>query len=307
MKKTVGMLSLGIALAAMNLITVPGFAANSVVDKNVQAPIKLCDFAPKNNKKIPLTKGMIMEGLDEAMFNKVIDDFLKVFTPIVKSHNAKLVINRKWSDGTVNSDTTVSGKTWEINAYGGLARYKGMNYDAYAAVLSHELGHHLGGFPRKPGIFGSSWASNEGEADYFATMKGFRIFMKNEDNSTAVSTLSIPQTVSDQCAQFHKSSSEIALCQRESMAGLYLAQVLNELGEGTTPVAFDTPDTHQVSRTNDDHPAAQCRLDTYFNGSICGMSMDEEFSPDEPTKGACAEEKGDKVGVRSRCWYKPKL
>ena len=228
MKKTVGMLLLSAALIASNL---------AVTNQSIAKTIKLCDgFAPPNDLKIPYVKGMVMEGMDEATFNRAIDDFEKVFIPIVKNHGAALKIARKWTDATVNSDTTESGKTWTINAYGGLARFKGMNYDGYLAVLGHELGHHLGGYPKIGGIFGASWASNEGQSDYYATMKALRMLFKDVDNSTIVSTMSIPALVTDQCALQHKSESEIALCKRSSMAGLLLAGVLNDLGRGSSPV-----------------------------------------------------------------------
>jgi hypothetical protein len=60
-----------------------------------------------------------------------------------------------------------------------------------------------------------------------------------------------------------------------------------------------------VSKTDDQHPLAQCRLDTYFNGSICPADAMEDFSQTEGKTGACAQEKGDTFGYRPTCWYKP--
>jgi len=72
-----------------------------------------------------------------------------------------------------------------------------------------------------------------------------------------------------------------------------------------TDISFSTPDQAEVTKTFNGHPEAQCRLDTYFAGAICNMPHDEDFSSSDPIKGACAEERGDKIGVRPHCWYKP--
>ena len=191
---------------------------------------------------------------------------------------------------------------------------RNMTADAELAVLCHEMGHHLGGFPKGKGIFGSSWASNEGQADYYATMKCFRRLAGTEDNVAAMSNVVLPKEVKDSCSTAFHSQSEIALCERESMAGKLLAQVLYELGRGSsrgsrgepaTAPAFGTPSTDVVSATDDQHPLAQCRLDTYFQGSICTANMNEEFGKNEGSTGACAQEKGDTSGYRPVCWYKP--
>jgi hypothetical protein len=169
----------------------------------------------------------------------------------------------------------------------------------------------MGGFPKYPGMFGGSWASNEGQSDYFATMKCFRRVIENDDNISIVSKMDVPVEVSRGCQLGFRSAKEIAICKRSAMTGRVLAVLLYHLGRGSntsSPVVtpdFDTPATTQVTATNDKHPQAQCRLDTYFAGAICGVSKDIEFSDREGVKGACNQEKGDAFGFRPRCWYKP--
>ncbi len=286
---------------ALVLIQTTAFAATTK---------KHCDFLPKNNLNIPV--GMEMAGgIDEKTFNSVMDSVVAFYEPIIKSKGAKLKMNRLWKDGTVNASAQQQGKTWILNMYGGLARHTATTADGFALVVCHELGHHLGGFPQ----VGSNdhtpeWAANEGQADYFATMKCFRRVFEKADNATAVSTMSVPSTVKAQCSSTFKSAQEINLCIRESMGGNDLANLLWMLSNGgklnaSKKPAFDTPDPSKVKATDDDHPAAQCRLDTYFNGSICGVSYTEDFGTSDPSTGACAVEKGDKLGTRPLCWYKP--
>lgn len=282
----------------------------------IAQPAEFCRFAPENNYKIPVGAHFKRgAGIDEKTYNDTIDKVENFYLPIVKAQGAVLKINRMWSTDTVNSTAHQSGKKWYVDAYGGLARYPIMTADAESAVLCHEMGHHLGGFPKGKGVFGGSWASNEGQADYFATMKCFRRVHENDDNAGIMASIAIPKEVKIGCENTFKSTKEIALCNREAMAGAVLAQILYELGHGSNALfgepanapSFGTPSTGVVSATDDAHPLAQCRLDTYFNGAICGVAATEDFGQKDGSTGACAEEKHDKLGFRPRCWYKPKL
>ncbi len=255
-------------------------------------PANLCNIVARNNLEIPFT---LDSGITENEFNAVLDEFMKVNGPLAEQKGYKLVIKNLWKDKTVNASTTRSGSKWIINAYGGLARYEGMDPDTYMMVLCHELGHQLGGFPAK------SWASNEGQSDYYATMKCFRRMSYSRKPS-----FDVPKIVKERCSVQHKSQDEITICENGSMIGAKLANILNSLSDSTKDIDFSTPDKKEVTSTDNSHPEAQCRLDTYFAGAVCGISYLEEFSKDNPVPGSCAEEKGDKFGVRPRCWYKPK-
>ncbi len=273
-----------------------------------------CNFIPKNDLNIPVGMEFNGGGINEATFNQVIDKVTSFYEPIIKSKGGVLKMNRLWTDGTVNASAQRQGKTWIVNMYGGLARHSVTTADGFALVLCHELGHHLGGYPNTGGILGgNAWASNEGQSDYFATMKCFRRAYENDDNGSIISSMNIPQTVKLKCADHFKSTTEINLCMREAMGGQVLAKLLWALSNGQKTLtdaakpepSFDTPNTNVVSKTDNAHPEAQCRLDTYFAGSICPISYTEEFGKKDAITGACATEKGDKFGFRPLCWYKP--
>ena len=70
-------------------------------------------------------------------------------------------------------------------------------------------------------------------------------------------------------------------------------------------VAFTTPDKSVVAKTNDNHPAAQCRLDTYYNGILCDKSYDIDVDDKNPVTGVCVKKDGYTYGARPLCWYKP--
>ena len=179
-----------------------------------------------------------------AQFKSAIAQVQKYYGPIVAKQGATLQINDMWSDGTVNSQAYRSddNRTWFVDAFGGLARFHGMTQMGFALVLCHEVGHHLGGAPRFN--HNTDWASVEGEADYFATTECMR---------------HIAPTASATASQV-------------------LGNVLADLGGERHP-RMSTPDQHIVPITYEDHPAAQCRFDTYTAGQ------------------------GDKA--RPRCWYAP--
>jgi hypothetical protein len=198
--------------------------------------------------------------------------------------------------------------------FGGLARHETITEDGMSLVVCHEIGHHIGGAPKKGGSAGgwgggagaSTWASNEGQADYFATLKCLRKSFLNDDNIAIVSLMTVPKALTDACKKSSKNDKEDnALCIRTSMAGKSVSDLFSVLGR-LPATKFETPDSKVVTKTDDNHPKAQCRLDTYFQGSLCEIGMNEDVSQKEEVKGTCHGSLGHKVGLRPLCWFKPK-
>ena len=277
-------------------------------------------FLPQNTLKIPVSLRQ-QGGINEETFNRVIDKVEKIYAPIVKKAGATLKMNRDWKNSIVNAYAhreggrlpNGDGTTWAVNMFGGLARFSIMNEDTYTLVVCHELGHHLGGFPK----LNEFWPALDGQADYYASMKCMRRVFENDDNIGIVSKMNIPERVKKNCSVQFKSEKEIALCERNTMAGFTSAMVLWKMSNaGTFPhfgagggqkPSLDKPDMSQTKETQMGHPYPQCRLDIYVSGSACGVSYEEDFSKEKPSPGACAEEKGDRFGFRPRCWYKPQI
>ena len=162
------------------------------------------------------------------------------------------------------------------------------------------MGHHLGGAPRHNG-----WASNEGQADYYGNLKCLRRVFSSPSATSFTRVADNNEVAQKACAQSFGKDSDKALCLRTSMAGVSLGTLLNILGGGTVPPQFDTPDTAVVDVTDDAHPAAQCRLDTYFQAALCARPWNETMSGTDPKVGACTASQGFSVGMRPLCWYKP--
>ncbi len=261
-------------------------------------------FMPDNN--LWIAPGNSLTEMTEEEFDQIIDRLEEIYTPIVEAEGAKLKIERKWRDGTVNAYAQRQGRTWKVRMFGGMARHQYATNDGFALVLCHELGHHLGGAPKKTGWFGSvSWASNEGQSDYWGSMKCLRKYMEKDDNVSIVSQMDIPETVANKCRENFTHENDIAMCERGSMAGLALGRILNSLGRSGSDVDFDTPSRSVVSSTDHNHPQAQCRLDTYFAGSVCERDHYADVSNTDANQAVCNRADEDTAGLRPLCWYKP--
>ena len=170
--------------------------------------------------------------------------------------------------------------------FGGLARHQEITPDGFALVVCHELGHHIGGAPKKASWY-STWASNEGQSDYFATLKCLRKTFRNDDNATIISKMTIPAAVKTTCEAQFTNVEDQAICQRGAMAGMSTARLFQALRNQTTAPDFTTPDTAVATRTDDAHPATQCRLDTYYAGAICSQIDSDDVDQSDETSGVC--------------------
>lgn len=263
-------------------------------------------FVPENNLFIPANIKNV-GGITEAQFNAVIDKAEKAYSPIIATMGGELQVSRGWDDGTVNAYAQQDGKNWKVSMFGGLARHETITEDGFTLVICHEIGHHIGGAPKIASYWQPDWASNEGQSDYFANLKCLRRLWETEDNQKIVKSMkNVPAALKKRCSASWKTAADKALCIRGAMAGDSVARLFAAL-RSESPSKFDTPDATQVSRTNDRHPATQCRLDTYLQGSLCGVSFKEDVSAESEVTGTCHGANGDKEGLRPLCWFKPQI
>lgn len=88
------------------------------------------------------------------------------------------------------------------------------------------------------------------------------------------------------------------------MAGLVIGRLYASLVDQADP-SFETPNNKVVRETVDYHPHYQCRLDTFFQGSLCDRELEEELSNREAHVGTCHPKNGDLIGMRPLCWFRP--
>lgn len=259
-------------------------------------------FLPENDMRIPVSEKN--SGLTEAQYHEVIDKVEKIYAPIVKDYGALLKIDRKWQSDVVNAGTyrDEGGYHWHINLYGGFPRHPAITEDGYALVICHELGHHIGGAPKKTINGKPFWASTEGQSDYFATLKCLRKVFAGDDNIEAIAKMRVPEVVKEECEHF-PTDWERALCIRTSLAGLSVASVNADSRKVPVP-EFEITDPKVVEATYEAHPVPQCRLDTYFQGSVCEIPSFRSLSQSDELLNTCHEELSHTKGTRPSCWYK---
>lgn len=281
-----------------------------------------CDLVPPNNLRLPDDGRTTRAGMSRVRFNQVLKAATTTYEPIFRANGQKLILRGLWTSAEVNAHAypgrdpietlekgggseTLDMRFRRVDIYGGLARHPEMTAEGLLMVVCHEIGHHMGGLPAKANSWGPS---NEGQSDYFAAAKCMRKVLGSADNAQIVSRQPVDSGVRQKCMVAHNHDmNEAALCMRTSMAGLALAKVLSDLGaEGR--VDFRTPDRTVVAQTDNAHPAAQCRLDTYFAGALCRVSHAKDMTFDTPLKGACVPERvTNSAGIRPACWFNPKF
>ena len=282
---------------------------------------QLCEgFVPVNTMKIPVgwkapigwksrvqfgKAGSKAGGITEKQFNDVMDRMEKLYTDEIKQQGATLKINRNWTDNTVNASAEEIGKTWVLNMYGGLARHPEINLEGMALVVCHEMGHHRGGAPHFGDSDGASdWGTNEGGADYYATLKCLRRYFAEDDNASILAQAQLDPFAVSQCKAQFTNDKDVQLCERSSMSGQSVAGLFMDLSGSSVRPQYNTPDKREVSEMDDNHPATQCREDTYFAGATCHVDASVANSNTDYREGTCVQGV-DTVGYRPRCWFKP--
>lgn len=266
----------------------------------------LCDgIIEENEARIPVSASQL-GGITEGEFHSTLDQIQNYYQDIVANEGADLVIERLWDDPKVNASASRRGGVYRITMYGGLARHPAINADGFLMVACHEMGHHLGGAPKRRGWL-STWPSNEGQSDYYASLKCLRHVWTHEENLVWLEQSAVDFFAVESCQNNFAGFEDQVQCMRASMAGQNLASVFQQLRNETELPVFTTPSLEVVDRVDDGHPQSQCRLDTYFNGALCNVAKDELISDKDPAVGTCHDYSTPEVarGLRPLCWFAP--
>lgn len=300
MKATLKVLSLSLIIAGASMAQA-AVRAPAPADRTE----KVCDgFVPTNTLNIPVGS-KDAGGITEQQFNAVIDQISAIYAPEIAATGNTLQVDRGWTDGTVNAYALRNGKTYVVKMFGGLARHTRITEDGFRLVLCHELGHHLGGAPKTTRFWWwTTWATDEGGADYFSTLKCLRRVFQNDDNAAIMAAKPASDFVVKNCATQFNNYQDQLVCQRMAAASTSVTMLFKDLSRMTKTPDFSTPDPSQVYWTNHAHPAAQCRMDTYLAGALCPVSFSETVSETDPKVGSCYTPR-DTVGARPLCWFKP--
>lgn len=247
-----------------------------------------------------------INDMDQAAFDTIVDTITGIYQPMLMAKGSGLRITKRWEDEAESANSWFMEEylrgadrireVREIELIGGLARHPMLDRDAYAMVVCHEVGHHLGGAPRALGY------SAEGQADYFAAAKCMKRYLqKAPPPSTPGGRL--PSRLEAQCISAYQDAKERAICRRNIRAALTLSRWFADTRD-TAPTRLSVRD-RSIRRTTLVHgyPSPQCRLDTMVAGALCPVDPDAMFADDDPRPGACTRAAGYDREARPRCWF----
>ena len=194
------------------------------------------------------------------------------------------------------------GNVARIRINQGTRYHQRLNPNLYAMILCHELGHHLGGAPR----FADSWASVEGEADYFATLKCWRTIETSLPSFLTMDPIDSDSIkIQNDCISSYSTDSQTRIkCQHALNTALQLTKVLAGLsGFSATGLNSDATSTSRVSTTFPFANEPVCRWLTFRSGGLCPASSDLDV---EAQYGACTTQFAP-LSARPVCWFAGQL
>jgi hypothetical protein len=227
-----------------------------------------------------------------------------VYGPIFKKLKLNLSVEANWQNPDKNAYAFRRGKNAIVILSGGFARINFMTPDAYLAVICHEIGHHLGGYPK---LNSSWWASSEGQADYFATLKCMKNMLRGDKDNFAISRkLELPTQVKHECyRQYRMSGENYNICLRSAKAAEDFGRALhhNRSLPDVERISLMNRSDRAVAVTEVGHPDPQCRVDTMYQGALCNLPPTIPLDYKDELKGTCHERKGHQLGTRPACWF----
>ncbi len=304
----------------------------------------LGQILPENTLHLTARDTLAPPNIDLRTFNEILDRIDAVYRPLAATFRARFEIERAWEESTVNAYAAKKRSRWVIHMMGGLARRPEITPDGFMLVACHEVGHLFGGYVFAHGSF--AYVSNEGQSDYYAAQVCTRLMWADDVRLNAEAAWSVAPAAKNKCDTTWGSEADRNLCYRTANAGLSLTNLFyasayaavmeynNRLSQNPSsrsrplplPVraSHATRDPRQVTKTDDSHPALQCRLDTYLAGALCTDRFDMTDIPGRyhfirgrhsavaerdaaPSSCFSWESSSSPESVRPTCWFKSRV
>ncbi len=158
------------------------------------------------------------------------------------------------------------GAIHNIYIMGGFSRFTGMTPDGLLVTGCHEIGHGIGGAPRKNPSLTDFRSSMEGQSDYFATRFCLPIALKYLEELRVVNESDTYKQICDHSDYEERTCLRMLTALEGDVAYFNYNQPT-----GTPVVNFETFSEHIQNELNFDpsyYPDSQCRLDTMINGIL---------------------------------------
>jgi hypothetical protein len=244
-------------------------------------------------------------SLSENDFKRLIDRVRKIYDPVFESKGYAVEYLLYWDVSESNAMTSESKdqkKKWFLFS-GGLLRARYMTKDGFLFAACHEIGHHLGGFPKEKELL---WSSTEGQADYFANLKCMKELLRGDPKNAKAFELKLPGNIVRRCKKIYPDEESVNICLRSTKAAedAYKFLQAKESGKDADESLFNRF-MLPVSETIMRYPEITCRAETAYRGAICDQQG--ELSDTDETAGVCHKKNGDRLGMRPACWFKPQV
>lgn len=242
-------------------------------------------------------------NFSEDDFKGLIDRVRKVYDPVFASRGYEVEYLLYWDVNEGNAMTSESKdmkKAWFAFS-GGLLRSRYMTRDGFLFAACHEIGHHLGGFPKEKEL---AWCSTEGQADYFANLQCMKEILKGDPENAKALELKLPGNIVRRCRKTYKDDESFRICLRSTKAAEDAFRFLQARErKGDADDSLFNRILLPVNETIMRYPEHPCRAESAYRGAICDRVS--ELSDTDETAGFCHERNGDRTGMRPRCWFKP--
>ncbi|MDP7321620.1 MAG: hypothetical protein QF441_13495 [Bacteriovoracaceae bacterium] len=264
------------------------------------AQVSHASFLPENNLRIEKSKTLDSDEEIKQRFMPLATTIASLYQEQIAAQQATLQIKFDLKSSKVNAYATRKGpdqKLWQVVFLGGMLRHKNISNNIFISIMCHELGHHLSGGPFKK----SSWVSVEGQADYFTTQNCLKKVLQHT-NLIEISNQT-HRFVENKCQQEYSNLVDQQYCINTSLVAQDVADFIIKLRQTRRGRREKTPKIEHRDKTivhslKEDHPKAQCRLDTMFEGALC--NKDYSWSMHN-----CPFTKQFYRGSRPQCWYYP--
>lgn len=209
------------------------------------------------------------KALTEDDFNEVIDQIENLYS---NSLDEKIKVERYWRpQGERDSAIRFPYITLEnpIVKITGLVPQSGfISKDAFALLICHEFGHHLGGSPKLGARKLIQWSTAEGQADYWAASECLKKYIRKDNGEKILGEMNGPLQIQEKCKKNFVTENDIFTCYRGAMAALSLASYFTSLGS-KIEIGTHAPATPQLVRAfRIDTFRDQCRIETFLAGSF---------------------------------------
>lgn len=250
----------------------------------------------------PRFKSLVVSenGLTEKDFRELVGRVRKVYDPVFAARGYEVEYLLYWDVEEGNAMTSEKDKKAYFLFAGGLLRARYMTKDGFLFAACHEIGHHLGGFPKEKDL---PWCSTEGQADYFANLRCMREILKGDPENAKARELDLPRNIRKKCEKMFTDEESVNICLRSTKAGEDAFRFLQakERGGDADSSLFNQI-LAPVDQTIMRYPEHACRAVTAFRGAICDRTG--ELSDTDETAGVCHKKNGDRAGLRPSCWFK---